>query len=96
MPKLTIYINAPNKTKLHLLKGLGVVQSTLLSDAIKQRVESLNTNEIDLAVRGCVPPLLWDEFSHLSYAEMAEQEELEEYADILLEAENLWHQAEGS
>ena len=44
-------------------------------------------------IASLLPPELWDQYCHLTYARMAEVPELAEYADKLREAERDWYHA---
>ena len=46
--------------------------------------------EIYEAMASQIPPVLWERFSHLSFAEMAGQPELAFWKTELLEAEEAW------
>ena len=50
--------------------------------------------EIATELQNIIPADLWEKYSHLSFAEMAEIPELEEWADELIEAEAEWFSAE--
>ena len=41
-----------------------------------------------------IPTELWEKYSHLSFIEMAEIEELADYKDELIQAEKDWFDAE--
>jgi hypothetical protein len=47
-------------------------------------------NEIFEEIQGLIPEYLWNKYNHLSFGEMAEEPELEEYADDLRQAESDW------
>jgi hypothetical protein len=51
-------------------------------------------NEIFEKMRNLIPADLWKKYNHLSFGEMAEIEELEDYADALRQAEDDWFEAE--
>ncbi len=44
-------------------------------------------------IRSLLPSEIWDRYCHLTYAQMAQVHELEEYADELHEAEGDWYRA---
>lgn len=50
--------------------------------------------EIFDEMQALIPVALWEKYNHLSFAEMAEVEELEEWKDELLDAEKAWFDAE--
>ena len=45
-------------------------------------------------IQEMIPENLWEKYSHLSFGEMAEEPELEEYAEELRQAEKDWFTAE--
>jgi hypothetical protein len=49
---------------------------------------------IESSIETVIPAELWAKYSHLSYAEMAEVQELEPWADELLQAEADWFEAD--
>lgn len=50
--------------------------------------------EIFEKMEALIPADLWAKYNHLSFGEMAEVEELEEWADELNQAESDWFEAE--
>lgn len=50
--------------------------------------------EIYTSIEELIPAYLWKKYSHLSFAEMAEIEELEKFRSDLLQAEKDWYDAE--
>jgi hypothetical protein len=51
-------------------------------------------NEIFEQMQNLIPADLWEKYNHLSFGEMAEIEELEDYADALRQAEDDWFEAD--
>jgi len=51
-------------------------------------------NEIIEKMQNLIPVDLWGKYSHLSFGEMAEIDELEAYATELAQAESDWFDAE--
>lgn len=47
-------------------------------------------SEVYDEIKRIIPASLWEKYSHLSFAEMAEVPELEDYASDLIKAENAW------
>jgi hypothetical protein len=45
-------------------------------------------------IQSVIPKHLWDKYSHLSFAEMSEESELEEWRHELRQAENDWFDAD--
>lgn len=54
----------------------------------------MTTYEISDHIESLIPADLYAKYTHLSYAEMARVEELEDYAEELLQAEEDWYTAE--
>lgn len=45
-------------------------------------------------IKSLIPPVLWDKYRHLTFAEMAEINELSEWSDELRQAEKEWFEAD--
>jgi hypothetical protein len=54
----------------------------------------MNTVQIESIIESIIPAELWAKYSHLSYAEMAEVQELEQWAKQLRKAEADWFEAD--
>ena len=50
-----------------------------------------NQNEIFTEIKEVIPADLWEKYNHLSFGEMAEVDELDEWADELRQAEKEWY-----
>lgn len=55
--------------------------------------EPTGTADIAQWVQSLLPPELWQRYSYLTYAQMANTPELVDYADTLREADRQWHRA---
>ena len=53
-----------------------------------------NQNEIFTEIKEIIPANLWEKYNHLSFNEMAEVDELKEWADELRQAEKEWFETE--
>jgi hypothetical protein len=53
-----------------------------------------NQNDVFESVKAMIPADLWEKYSHLSFGEMAEVEELAEWADELRQAETDWFEGD--
>lgn len=51
-------------------------------------------SEIHEYIESIIPPVLWNKYKHLSFGEMAEQPELEDWQEELLQAEEDSHKAQ--
>lgn len=51
-------------------------------------------DEIFTEIQEIIPADLWEKYNHLSFGEMAEVDELDEWADELRQAEKEWFETE--
>jgi hypothetical protein len=54
----------------------------------------MSQTEIFERIKSIIPADLWEKYNHLSFGEMAEVEELAEWADELRQAEKDWFEAD--
>jgi hypothetical protein len=53
----------------------------------------MTQSEIFETIKSLIPSDMWEKYSHLSFGEMADIPELEEWSDALRQAERDWFEA---